>query len=160
MLMGFGNLMLLPLRVDYLIEPEYGIEATATTVTLLTVAVPSVVRLARDRHVRSVVRSTLGVHGAGSPSTRFFLLYVISFFSTTSPIGLWAGSISLGLAFAGSELMWMMWVTKFAPPDRTADYMGLHTFFTGMPRGERTTVRLSGDRPVVARRSGGVGRVC
>ncbi len=130
MLMGFGNLMLLPLRVDYLIEPEYGIEATATTVTLLTVAVPSVVRLLAtglfgrlfDRLSVYTVRITLN---------SLFLLYVIAFFSTTSPIGLWAGSVALGLAFAGSELMWMMWVTKFAPPDRTADYMGLHTFFTG-----------------------------
>jgi hypothetical protein len=26
----------------------------------------------------------------------------------------------------------MLWVTKFAPADRVADYMGLHTFFTGI----------------------------
>ena len=28
--------------------------------------------------------------------------------------------------------MWSLWVTKFAPAGRTADYMGLHTFFTGI----------------------------
>ena len=28
--------------------------------------------------------------------------------------------------------MWMLWVTKFAPPGRVADYMGLHTFLTGL----------------------------
>jgi predicted MFS family arabinose efflux permease len=28
--------------------------------------------------------------------------------------------------------MWSLWVTKFAPPGRVADYMGLHTFFTGV----------------------------
>jgi hypothetical protein len=27
--------------------------------------------------------------------------------------------------------MWTLWVTKFAPPGQVADYMGLHTFFTG-----------------------------
>jgi hypothetical protein len=26
---------------------------------------------------------------------------------------------------------WNLWVTKFAPPDRVADYMSVHTFFTG-----------------------------
>jgi hypothetical protein len=26
----------------------------------------------------------------------------------------------------------MLWVTKFAPADKVADYMGLHTFFTGI----------------------------
>ena len=25
-----------------------------------------------------------------------------------------------------------MWVTKFAPPGRVADYMSIHTFFTGV----------------------------
>ena len=28
-------------------------------------------------------------------------------------------------------MAWGLWVTKFAPHDRVADYMGLHTFFTG-----------------------------
>jgi hypothetical protein len=44
MLMGFGNLMLLPLRVEYLAEPQYGVSADAALITLLTVTIPSVVR--------------------------------------------------------------------------------------------------------------------
>ena len=28
--------------------------------------------------------------------------------------------------------MWSLWVTKFAPPERAADYMSVHTFFTGI----------------------------
>jgi ATP/ADP translocase len=36
------------------------------------------------------------------------------------------------VANAGGDLMWSLWVTKFAPRDRVADYMGLHTFFTGV----------------------------
>jgi hypothetical protein len=27
---------------------------------------------------------------------------------------------------------WSLWVTKFAPPERVADYMSVHTFFTGI----------------------------
>ncbi len=130
MLMGFGNLMLLPLRVDYLAEPTYGIEATATTITVLTVAVPSAMRLLTtsffgrifDRMSVFTVRIALNV---------LFVAYVVAFFSSTSLAWLWIGSIVLGLAFAGGDLMWMLWVTKFAPPGRTADYMGLHTFLTG-----------------------------
>lgn len=131
MLMGFGNLMLLPLRVDYLAEPEYGIRASATMITVLTVAVPSVMRLLTttvfgrifDRMSVFTIRIGLNV---------LFIVYVASFFSTTSWLGLWFGSIVLGLAFAGGDLMWLLWVTKFAPEGRTADYMGLHTFFTGI----------------------------
>ena len=131
MLMGFGNLMLLPLRVDYLAEPQYGISASATTITILTVAVPSVMRLLTtsffgrifDRMSVFTIRILLNI---------LFIGYVAAFFSTTSLVWLWIGSIILGLAFAGGDLMWLLWVTKFAPPGRTADYMGLHTFFTGI----------------------------
>lgn len=131
MLMGFGNLMLLPLRVDYLAEPRYGIEASATLITTLTVAVPSVIRIlftspfGRIFDRMSVFTVRIGLN-------LLFVAYVALFFSTTNLAMIWAGSIVLGFAFAGGELMWMLWVTKFAPPDRVADYMGLHTFFTGV----------------------------
>lgn len=131
MFMGFGNLMLLPLRVDYLAEPEYGIEATATTITLLTVAVPSVMRLLTTTFFGAVF-DRMSVFTIRIALNMLFIAYVALFFSSTHPLGLWSGSIVLGLAFAGGDLMWTLWVTKFAPPGRTADYMGLHTFFTGV----------------------------
>jgi hypothetical protein len=70
--------------------------------------------------------------------------YVAIFFSTTSTAMLWLGSITLGLAIAGGDLMWMLWVTEFAPPDRTADCMGLHTFFTGVRAVSAPLSRCSG----------------
>ena len=50
----------------------------------------------------------------------------------SSTVALVLGAITLGIAVAGGDLMWMLWVTKFAPADKVADYMGLHTFFTGV----------------------------
>ena len=61
-----------------------------------------------------------------------FAAYVAAFFTGSSSVGLMIGSITLGVAIAGGDLMWMLWVTKFAPAHRVADYMGLHTFFTGI----------------------------
>lgn len=131
MMMGFGNLMLLPLRVDYLAEPKYGIGASATTITVLTVAVPSLMRLLTTTFFGRVF-DNMSVFTIRVALNVLFIAYVALFFSTTSTVMLWLGSITLGLAIAGGDLMWMLWVTKFAPPDRTADYMGLHTFFTGV----------------------------
>ena len=37
-----------------------------------------------------------------------------------------------GLAFAGGSIAWMLWVTKIAPPEHTAEYMSIHTFTTGL----------------------------
>jgi len=33
---------------------------------------------------------------------------------------------------AGGDVAWSLWVTKFAPEGRVADYMSVHTFFTGV----------------------------
>jgi predicted MFS family arabinose efflux permease len=131
MLMGFGNLMLVPLRVEYLAQPEYGIEADAATIMLLTVAIPAVMRLVTtpvfgrlfDRMSFFASRITINL---------LFAVYVGAFFTGSSNVGLLIGSITLGVAIAGGDLMWMLWVTKFAPAHRVADYMGLHTFFTGI----------------------------
>jgi MFS family permease len=129
--MGFGNLMLLPLRVEYLARPSYGIAATAATITLLTVTVPSVVRLACiplfgrlfDRMTFFAARILVNL---------LFAAYVVAFFSGTSWIALALGAVVFGVATAGGDLLWALWVTKFAPAGRVADYMGLHTFFTGV----------------------------
>jgi hypothetical protein len=41
-------------------------------------------------------------------------------------------AITFGIATAGGDLAWTLWVTKVAPPARVADYMSVHTFFTGL----------------------------
>jgi MFS family permease len=131
MIMGFGNLMLLPLRVEYLTVPRYGIEADASTVALLTVTIPSVVRLLCTPGFGTLF-DRLSFFSSRIAVNLLFALYVAAFFSGSSMVGLVIGSVVFGVAAAGGDLMWSLWVTKFAPPDRLADYMGLHTFFTGV----------------------------
>ena len=41
-------------------------------------------------------------------------------------------AIIFGISNAGGDVAWSLWVTKFAPPNRVADYMSVHTFFTGV----------------------------
>lgn len=131
MLMGFGNLMLLPLRVEYLANPRYGIVASTTKIAVLTVMVPSVVRLSCMPFFGWVF-DRLSFFAARIMVNIFFAAYVAAFFTGTSTTGLVTGAVVLGVGSAGGDLMWSLWVTKFAPPGRTADYMGLHTFFTGI----------------------------
>ena len=131
MLMGFGNLMLLPLRVEYLAQPKYGIVADAGKITLLTVAIPSVVRLL-TMPLFGAVFDRMSFFAARIVVNLFFAVYIAAFFTGTSDAGLVFGAVALGVGSAGGDLMWSLWVTKFAPSDRVADYMGLHTFFTGV----------------------------
>jgi MFS family permease len=136
MLMGFGNLMMIPLRVEYLANPQYGVTMndlplTAAGVALLTGVVPNLARLALnpfwgwafDRMNFFALRMVLNVG---------FAIGIFAFFSTNSVVGLVAAAVVFGISNAGGDVAWSLWVTKFAAPERVADYMSVHTFFTGL----------------------------
>jgi hypothetical protein len=131
MLMGFANLMMLPLRVEYLANPRYGLALDPQQVALYTLLIPSLVRLVLsplwgrlfDRMNFFAMRIVLN---AG------FAFSILSFFTSTSAAGLTLGAVIFGAATAGGEIVWNLWVTKFAPPARVAEYMSVHTFFTGV----------------------------
>ena len=131
MLMGFANLMMMPLRVEYLANPRYGLVLSAQEIALMTTIIPSLVRLVLspvwgwlfDRMNFFVLRITVNMaFGVG----------IIAFFTGASLPGLIIGSVVFGVAFSGGDLAWSLWVTRFAPASRVADYMSVHTFFTGL----------------------------
>jgi MFS family permease len=131
MLMGFANLMMMPLRVEYLANPSYGLSLNAQQVALLTSVIPSVARLVMgpvwgwlfDRANFFVLRMVLNLG---------FALGIATFFTGGSTAGLVAGAVIFGVSASGGDLAWSLWVTKFAPAERVADYMSVHTFLTGV----------------------------
>jgi MFS family permease len=113
MLMGFANLMMLPLRVEYLANPAYGLELSTGMVAVLVGVIPNVARLVMcpiwgrlfDRMNFFVLRVTLNIG---------FMLGILSFFTTHSTTGLVGGAILYGISTAGGDVAWSLWVTKFA----------------------------------------------
>lgn len=131
MLMGFANLAMLPLRVEYLGNPRYGLSKSAGEIALLTLVLPNIARLLLspvwgrlfDRMNFFALRCTLNVG---------FALGIGAFFTNDSMAGLVIGALIYGISNAGGDVAWALWVTKFAPADRVADYMSVHTFLTGV----------------------------
>jgi MFS family permease len=132
MFMGFANLMMLPLRVEYLANPDYGLDLKPSRIATLTIVIPSVVRLLAsplfgwtfDRLPFFVVRVMVNVGFAAS---------IAVFFLGTSWTGLVIGSILLGLSSSAGDILWNLWATKFTTsPQQAADVMTLHTFSTGI----------------------------
>jgi len=130
MLMGIANLMMVPLRVEYLANPRFGMALEPQRIALFTIVVPSLVRIALtplwgrlfDRMNFFAMRIILNIG---------FALGTAGFFVGSSDFGLFASAIVFGAAAAGGELAWSLWVTKFSPPEHVAEYMSVHTFFTG-----------------------------
>lgn len=131
MLMGFANLMMLPLRIEYLAHERYGLQLPADQIALYTAVLPNLARLVMspvwgwwfDRLNFFTLRVLLNVG---------FMIGILAFFTTHSPTGLIIGALIYGVSNAGGDVAWSLWVTKFAPPERTADYMSVHTAFTGL----------------------------
>ena len=131
MLMGFANLMMVPLRIEYLANPKYDLKLTVGMVAVLTGVIPNVARLILspiwgwlfDRMNFFHLRITLNIG---------FALGTVTFFTSDSLGGLVAAAIIYGVSAAGGDVAWSLWVTKFAPPERVADYMSVHTFLTGV----------------------------
>jgi MFS family permease len=131
MLMGFANLMMTPLRIEYLGNPIYGLDLTPQEIALLTAIIPALVRLVLspawgwlfDRMNFFVLRITINLAFGAS---------ILVFFTGDSWAGLILGAIVFGVAISGGDVAWSLWVTKFAPAHLVADYMSVHTFFTGV----------------------------
>ncbi|MFM1769460.1 MAG: hypothetical protein RJA22_1989 [Verrucomicrobiota bacterium] len=133
MLMGFANLMMMPLRVEYLANEAYhpGQSVSVGMIALLTGVIPNLARLLLspvwghlfDRMNFFTLRVTLN---AG------FAIGIATFFASNTTTGLVVAAIIYGVSNAGGDVAWSLWVTKFAPPGRVADYMSVHTFLTGL----------------------------
>lgn len=131
MVMGFGNIMMMPLRVIILADPQYGFNKSPEFIAIVTAVIPPV-----------MLFLFTPLWGKLFDRMNFFLLRTILNFMLVASIlfyflpgttwGFVTGSVLLGLAFSGGNVAWSLWVTKMATPERVADYMSGHTFFTGV----------------------------
>jgi MFS family permease len=130
MLVGFGNLSTLPLRTEFIASGDFGPEYPARVVLVITVVLPQAVALVTtlgwgrlfDRVSFPMLRLAIN---------SFFAASILVYFgpSLTHQV---LGSLLLGIGQGGGLVTWNLWVTKYAPPRRTADYMAVHTFLTGV----------------------------
>jgi hypothetical protein len=131
MLLGFANLMMVPLRVEYLANAKYGLALSPATIALVVGVVPNVARLVMSPiwgwlfdHVNFfALRVAVNVG---------FALGIVTFFTSDSLPGLLLGGLFYGVSNAGGDVSWSLWVTKIAPSRHVAEYMSVHTFLTGL----------------------------
>jgi MFS family permease len=124
MILGFANLMLIPLRVDYLANPKYGLNLSTSQVALLIGVIPNLARFFLapfwgslfDRVNFFMLRICVNMG---------FAIGILSFFMSDAFPGLVFGAVLFGISVAGGDV-------AFAPAGRVAEYMAIHSFFTGV----------------------------
>jgi MFS family permease len=130
MLLGIGNLLAMAFFVEYVTNPRYGIGYDAGRVGLLTTTLPMVAFVVCivawgvlfDRVNFYLLRVAINV---------LFVAGIACYFFGGSFGMLATGIVLHGVARAGGNVAWSLWVTKFASAERVAEYMSVHTFLTG-----------------------------
>jgi MFS family permease len=130
MLLGIGNLITMPIRVEYLANPEFGINADNATIAFLLVVVPSAARIVSTK-VWGRLFDQLHFISTRNLLNFVFLLGIACFFFTKNIILLTFAMILVGLATGGGKIIWSLWVTKIAPHEKVSSYMSIHMALTG-----------------------------
>jgi len=132
LLLGFGNLMPIALFVEFISNPDYGHAYPADQVALLTTLIPEGVFMVTvfgwgllfDRLNFYFMRALINI---------FFAVSIIIYYLSGGEFWLLALGIGLhGFAKGGGNVAWSLWTTKFSKPEHVAEYMSVHTFFTGI----------------------------
>lgn len=130
MLLGLGNLITIPIRVEYLANPAFGINADNATIALLLVVVPALARLLSTKFWGHLFDKFHFVTTRNSLNF-CFLLSIALFFFTTNVWLLGFAMAFQGVAMGGGKIFWGLWVTKIAPPEKASAYMSIHMALTG-----------------------------
>ncbi|WP_162026966.1 MULTISPECIES: MFS transporter [unclassified Lentimonas] len=130
MLLGLGNLITFPIRVEYLANPEFGINADNATIAFLLVVVPAAGRILSTK-VWGSLFDKLHFITTRNLLNLFFLLGIACFFFTKNIFMLTFAMTLVGLATGGGKIIWSLWVTKIAPHEKVSSYMSIHMALTG-----------------------------
>jgi predicted MFS family arabinose efflux permease len=131
MVMGATNLMTIPLRIEYMADPQYGINASNFEISLITFIVPMVARMLSTKiwgylfDRINFITWRLMINGC-------FITAFLIYFNSHSLFFLGLGTVFIGMAMGGGNLGWALWVTKLAPSNKVPAYMSAHTALTGV----------------------------
>lgn len=131
MMMGIGNLAAASLFVEYLANPKHGINLPEFEVAWIAGVIPIAARIVFS-YPWGVVYDRLHLFTVRTVLNVFFAAGILCFYLGHSQFW-WAFGMGLwGMANAGGNVTWALWVTKLAPKHAVAEYMSVHTFLTGL----------------------------
>jgi MFS family permease len=130
MMMGIGNLVAASLFVEYLANPRHGINLPEREVAWITGVVPVAVRMISS-YPWGLIYDRVGLFTVRSILNVIFAVAILTFFVGQGYLSWCVGMGLWGMANAGGNVTWGLWVTKLAPKHAVAEYMSVHSFLTG-----------------------------
>ena len=131
MLLGLGNLLAWSLFVEFISNPRYGFDFDAERVGMITSTVPMLAFIV-SVIPWGMVFDRLPFYRVRALVNLFFLAGILLYYLSSGVVGLCVGIALHGIARSGGNILWNLWVTRFADSDRVIEYMSVHGFLTGL----------------------------
>lgn len=130
MMMGVGNLIAACLFVEYLANKRHGINLPEAQVAWITGVVPVAFRMLCS-YPWGLIYDRIGLFKVRAILNVIFAAGILTFFLGKGVVAWTTGMALWGIANAGGNVTWGLWVTKLAPKHAVAEYMSVHSFLTG-----------------------------
>lgn len=130
-LLGMGNLLSFALFVEFISNPDYGFSLDPRQAAFVTSTIPMLVFIVCIVPW-GVVFDRLPFYRVRVITNLFFLSGILVYFLGGSYLSLCLGMVLHGIGRSGGNVLWSLWVTKFAPEDHVGEYMSVHTSLTGL----------------------------
>lgn len=131
MLLGLGNLLCFALFVEFISNPDYGFALDPSKAAFVTSTIPMLVFIVCIVPW-GMVFDKLPFYRVRIITNLFFLVGILVYFLGGSYLALCVGMALHGIGRSGGNVLWSLWVTKFAPEEHVGEYMSVHTSLTGL----------------------------
>jgi len=131
MLLGVGNLVAMALFAEYVSNERYGFGFNEAEISMVTTTVPMLAFIL-SVVFWGMVFDKMEFYRLRVLVNLFFIAGILTFFFAPTYLWLCAGMALHGMGKAGGNVIWSLWVTKFAPAENVGEYMSVHTCLTGV----------------------------
>ncbi len=131
MLLGVGNLIAMALFAEYVSNERYGFGFDEAQISMITATVPMLAFIL-SVVFWGMIYDKMEFYRLRVLVNLFFVAGILVFFFAPSYLWLCAGMALHGMGKAGGNIIWSLWVTKFAPAENVGEYMSVHTCLTGV----------------------------
>ena len=130
MILGLGNLLCFSLFVEYITNERYGWALPEDEVSLITTVIPELCFVVTVL-IWGRIFDRFPIYRLRALINLFFIAAIAVYYLPGEKWGLYVGIGLHGVARAGGNVIWSLWVTRFARAEHVAEYMSVHTFLTG-----------------------------
>ena len=130
-LLGIGTSMVVPIRVEFMADPKYNINASNLNITLINVVIQGVSMILSVR-IWGYIFDRFNFITTRLLVNLCFIISFLTFFLSTNLYIMAASVVFNGFALGGGMIIWSLWVTKIAPKEVSTAYMSAHVSTSGL----------------------------